>query len=382
MKPATKSKAFIVLACILLAGIVVWYIYPYGFRVSALFHLGKEVADQQSLPSGFVVLGVPSYDGAEYFRIAQRIPAFLSPDRWNELKGVSPGAYAYQRFLYPFLAFILAFGNIAWLPWTFLLISVFSLLMCGYLAYRMTGKGLQTCAMAFSPAALIGLHFSTAEPLNIALLTILLLRLKKREGIDFWNGLLLCLLVITREINFPLVVMVFIWFSLRRDRPSVFWTLPAIAVFILWQALLSKIFGSIPFLVNSDNATWPLIAPLSILFGTKGYSIYTLSSVALFALFVAPAAVLALKNAWREKAKISLTLTLLCGYLAIMLIMPLHIWGSITSIGRAITPVYPLAAYEAGKMGRAGKLLLLAILVLGLGAVFGLGSIVHPYAIR
>lgn len=63
-----------------------------------------------------------------------------------------------------------------------------------------------------------------------------------------------------------------------------------------------------------------------------------------------------------------------------MSVMPDHIWGSITSIGRVITPVYPFAMlYAARRNDRMGQWMACAVIGLGLGIGIGLGLIAHPF---
>ncbi len=65
-----------------------------------------------------------------------------------------------------------------------------------------------------------------------------------------------------------------------------------------------------------------------------------------------------------------------------MCAMPDHIVGSITSIGRVITPVYPLLLFLcASRDSRMARILACAILIIGLGAAAGLASVIHPYTL-
>jgi hypothetical protein len=69
-------------------------------------------------------------------------------------------------------------------------------------------------------------------------------------------------------------------------------------------------------------------------------------------------------------------------FLLLMWAMPDHIWGSVTSIGRVITPVYPFVILLCRKRNDVFALVLAsAILALGLVTAAGLISIVHPFSL-
>jgi hypothetical protein len=68
--------------------------------------------------------------------------------------------------------------------------------------------------------------------------------------------------------------------------------------------------------------------------------------------------------------------------LLVMLIMPPLIWGSITSIGRVIVPVYPLALMLASRSEyRFAFLLEVTTIVVGVTTGVGLALTVHPFTI-
>jgi RsiW-degrading membrane proteinase PrsW (M82 family) len=63
-----------------------------------------------------------------------------------------------------------------------------------------------------------------------------------------------------------------------------------------------------------------------------------------------------------------------------MLVMPDYIWGSITSIGRVITPIYPLFIFLLMERDtKWSRTLAVIILLIGIGAAIGLATSIHPY---
>lgn len=368
----------LILAIAILLGL---YLAPYSYNPSALFHMDERVAKDSPLPSPFIVLTVPAYDGAMYVRVAEYIPSLFRPEAWNTLRSYAPQAYSYQRFLLPLSAFLLALGRDSLLPWTFLIVNVCSLMLAGFFAFRSTKMLVPAFAFALSPSATLGLHFSTAEPLNLLLLSLLLFRLDRRSSLTWFDALLLSLCVLSREVNIILSGAFLLWLLLNMRWRDAGLVLPSIAIFALWQAFLFAVFGSIPFFVNGSHATIPLIAPIQILFGHAGFTKYSLSSIALFLFFVIPSTVFVLRELLRDRQRIRLLPFLLLVYLGVMWAMPLHIWGSITSIGRAITPVYPLAIVVFSVRKGVARFIPHAILLIGYGAGLGIAMIHHPFII-
>ncbi len=353
---------------------------PYKGNVTALFHMDAHIAEQATLPSAFVVLDVPGYDGMHYFRIAQNIPKLFSAEGRAELSSDRTIAYAYQRFGLSLVAFILALGSLALLPWAFLLVHLGSLLLMSWLLLRRGIRPVFVCALAFSPAAMVGLHFSLAEPLTLLLVTSFLLLYTSKQQISWLEVFLLSLLVITREINIFLALFVLLFTLFKRDHTRVYLLAIPVLVFFAWHGIIYGIFEQVPFLWSTDKHALPFTAIVDILLAPGNYNMYTLSAVGLFLVFVIPAFILLLTDLAHKKLQADVLLVGSLFFLCIMSVMPDHIWGSITSIGRVITPVYPFTMlYAAKRADGPGVLLGIAVLVLGMGAAWGLATIPHPF---
>ena len=63
---------------------------------------------------------ITGYDGQAYY--------YAASDPFIKTNFYSIDLKKYQRFLYPFLAHILAFGNKRFLPWTLLIVNIISIL--------------------------------------------------------------------------------------------------------------------------------------------------------------------------------------------------------------------------------------------------------------
>lgn len=380
MKALIKRNWVVIVIAVVLWLLTIVTIYPYGGNLTTLFHLDETTRDTYGVPSDFIVLTVPGYDGEQYYAIAKQMPAVFTPSKWPVLREHSSQAYAYQRFLLPLLAFLLSFGSIAFLPNAFYLIQILSIFGAAGLLYKaFPKKPLYAFAVALSPAALIGLHFSLAEPLTIFLLTAFLVRFIKDQTLTPLDIILLSLFVLTREINIFFIDLLFLWFIFKKQwRNAALMLIPA-AVFLGLHGLIFAIFHEIPFLWSTDKRALPLVAIAELLSGARGYTTYTLSAIALFLGFVLPALIWTGATIGKKILRSFVPLAAFV-FLCLMLLMPDHIWGSITSIGRVITPVYPLfLVHAATRDTLPARLIAIAILILGLMIGISLALIPHPF---
>jgi hypothetical protein len=157
--------AAVVLVAIL--AILALEIRPYGYNLTAVFHMDARTATGNPLPEDFVILSMPSYDGAQYYQVARNIPRVVNPARWGELLERNPGSYAYQRFLLPLLSFFLSLGNAAALPFAFVGINIAALVLTSALLTRAGLRPVYAIALPLSPAGMLAMHFTLAEPLTM-----------------------------------------------------------------------------------------------------------------------------------------------------------------------------------------------------------------------
>ncbi|MFA6523271.1 MAG: hypothetical protein WCS85_02795 [Candidatus Peribacteraceae bacterium] len=381
MRAKIRKHWPILLLAFILASLLTLTLLPYNGNVSALFHLDTPLAENHVPPSGFVVLSVPAYDGAQYYQLARTLPLVMT-GQWEAVRQRLPGPYAWQRILLPVLAFTFALGQDALLPWSFLLIQFLCLLGTATLIIETNRRWWPyALALALSPAALIGLHFSLAEPLTIFLLTALLLRYRKRSHLHAFDLFLLSLLVLTREVNILVVGLLFLYSLWKKQwHEALLLFIPA-GAFLAWHGVIFGIFGSIPFLWSTAKFTFPFGAVVPLLAGTYGYNRLTLTSIPLALLFVLPALLWSLDEMIRKRQRTFLPLAAFT-FLALMTMMPIVIWGSITSIGRVITPVYPaILLHAATRDTLPAKYFAAAVLLLGLGGALALATSVHPFII-
>jgi hypothetical protein len=364
---------------ITLAALTTLNVLPYGGNITSFFHMDHVIADAHPLPKNFVSLQVPSYDGAQYYQVARNMPIIFSHSRWDELRDTTPSSYAYQRFLLPLLAFIVSFGQDGALPYAFLALNLGSLLLAAWIVLKATGKPLYALALGLSPAAMVALHFSLAEPLTILLLTWFLVRYAKNGTLEWIDLLPLSLAVLTREVNILFIGLLGVYSLFKGKWADAFVLCIPVGAFLALHGLLFWIFHSIPFFESAGKRTLPFEAMYQLVTGGYGYNRLTVTSIPLAVLFVIPAIAWCVSLVY-ERRDLSFLAFGSLGFLALMTTMPDHIWGSITSIGRVITPVYPLAILLAAKHDTLfAKYLTIVVLVIGLGAGVTLALIKHPF---
>lgn len=361
--------------------VIFFNIRPYEYNVTSVLHVDEIISAQNPMPRGFVILQVPSYDGAQYYQVARNMPKIMNPTRWHELRNISPGSYAYQRFLLPLSAYVFSLGQESALPYALLGINVLALLLtAGHMLHRKK-RPLYALALCLSPAAMVAMHFTLAEPLTILLITTFLLRYTDQKKIGWVDILLLSFVVLAREVNI-LFVAYLIGFSLLRKnwRDALKLLIPAV-VFVGWHSVIYGIFGNIPFLISAGAKQFPFTEAVKNLIGVYGYNKLSLSSVALFLGFVVPGILWTCRDILQTKKIEILSLGSLA-FFGVMSVMPDYIWGSITSIGRVITPIYPLYILAIAERDTPlTRILATVILLVGLGAAIGLAMSLHPYII-
>lgn len=137
------------------------------------------------------------YDGQWFFYLAHDpLLRASDPESFLDLP-----AYRYARILYPALAWMLALGQPAALPWSLLAVNLLAVLggtvACYDLLRQLGGSRWLVLAYAFSPPILIGVTAMLAEPTSLALVAAgLALAVRSRHRTA---GLVLALAVLARE---------------------------------------------------------------------------------------------------------------------------------------------------------------------------------------
>jgi hypothetical protein len=178
-------------------GVTVVALRPYDFNPTGPIRIGTMLpAERFWTPSTRVEPGV-GYDGQWFFYIAHD-PLLREPDPETFL---DLPAYRYARILYPTLAWALALGQPAALPWTLLAVNLLAVLggtvACLDLLGQLGASRWLALAFAFSPPMMIGVSAMLAEPTSFALVVAglaLAVRGRHRPA-----GVILALAVLARE---------------------------------------------------------------------------------------------------------------------------------------------------------------------------------------
>ena len=355
----------------------------FHWNVSALLHVDQTFGETYKVPSDIVLYKDGGYDGMSYYQIARELPQLFLGDA----PGNPPfygNAYRSQRILLPFLAYILSFGREAWLPHIILIINIAS--VCGALALvlRMSKRlNVHVLTIAFNPAALVGILFSLTEPLSLLFITLFLyLWEKNKHKLDMAQISALALATLARETTIFLIGLIFIYELFRNKWRDSGLILLSVVPFIIWEIFLILRLKEISLLTGSGMFSLPFEGPIILFHNiTLGLDVYSLSALSLLFLFIIPLFIHEISESLSGNKNNPL-LFILFGLTVIMLSLDAHIWGVITSVGRVITPLYPVYALVAIKndtgIFRALSTMLIVISVI---TALGISAVPHPFTI-
>jgi len=191
------------------------------------------------------------YDGRWFFYIAHD-PLLRAPDPESFL---DLPAYRYARILYPVLAWALALGQPAALPWSLLAVNLLAVVggavACFDLLRQFGGSRWLTLGYAFSPPILIGVTAMLAEPTSFALVAAgLALALRGRHRTA---GVVLALAVLAREPSLLVPLGLGLYALARWDwKRGVAYLLP-LALPIGWHVWIWVKLGALPSAQSPSN---------------------------------------------------------------------------------------------------------------------------------
>src|SRR4051812_40463283 len=225
-------------------GVTIVALRPYDFNPTGPIRIGRMLpAERFWTPSTRVEPGV-GYDGQWFFYLAHdpllREP---DPDAFLDLP-----AYRYARILYPALAWMLAQGQPAAIPWALLAVNLLAVLggtvACLDLLRQLGASRWLVLAYAFSPPIMIGVSAMLAEPTSMALVVAgLALALRGRHR---WAGAVLALAVLAREPSLLVPIGLGLYALGRLDwRRGAAYLLP-LAAPAVWHLWILVRLGSLP----------------------------------------------------------------------------------------------------------------------------------------
>lgn len=363
----------------ILVGLVGLGASHYGGNVSGLLHMDVPFGETHRVPPGIVLYEDAAYDGMLYYQVARDVPELFTGRHI-----VLDSPYRFQRILLPLFANAVTLGSERWFPWALLLLNLGAVLgSFALMAAMLHRANVHAWTVALNPAATVGVLYSLTEPLSL-FFVVAFLRLWDRAGmrVTWWGILALTLSLFARETTVFLLGLLFLW-SLWKRR----WTEAGMAVvpmlpFVAWQRFLALRFGDVGFQANANVVSFPFEGPFDLLRSlATGITSYRLSAAALL-IFVLPLLGVLLREWSRKKTTIGVLPFLVSGLVGAMLCMDPHMWGAITSIGRVVTPIYPVyALYAARADTRAHRMVSWALIAVTLVASVGIASVPHPYRV-
>ena len=245
-----------------------WQTWAKG-NIGRFILVGRHFATPSQLPHGIPVAPTYGYDGQFFYRLA------LNPVNFSHIAyGIRVDQpYRYMRIGYPWLTWLVSFGQHVLVPVMLVVINVVAIGAMGYLGGMFARQGGRHALAGLVLPAYFGLLTSlsrdTAEPLAAACLLGGLLAIRARRPV--LAGLLLAYGALTRESVMVAVAAVaivdFIGVirrrrSVRPGRDDLAWALPT-AAFVAWQVVVKVAVGRFPLLVDANGNTGsPFITPL------------------------------------------------------------------------------------------------------------------------
>lgn len=233
-------------------------------------------------------VGEPGYDGQFAYWIAR------DPRPTAAAPYLDVPAYRYQRLLYPLLAWALAAGQAALVPWTLVLLNVAAHLAGTWLVERWLADHNVSRWFALTYGLWAGLvmavRLDLTEPLAYALAAAALLALHRgRVG---WSAVALGLALLAKETTLAVWVALVVWAAVnRRRRVLATYVLAAVPLAVL-QGLLLRWFGALGLASGGHMATAFEWVPYMGLWriATVSVAAFALLAVLLVPLIVVPSA--------------------------------------------------------------------------------------------
>ncbi len=259
--PLKVGLAAILILLVLTAGR-----WEFGGRdISRFMVCGDRITNPDETPIPLQVLtNSNGYDGQFFARLA-----FAPFTRKHSAYGIKLGSPSYrqQRIFYPVMAWILAAGNVEFIPWTLVLVNFLAMIGIAVVSAKIAKNFNLHPGYGLLPMLSCGLILSfgrdLAEPLTAFLVISALYFLLHKK--IFWCALTASLSVLTREsslITFAAVGLLMLGYSFS-DKPrfrdkSFLWLLLPLCTYLLWQAYLRSVWGSPPVTSGPTLCPYPL----------------------------------------------------------------------------------------------------------------------------
>jgi hypothetical protein len=267
LRAAWRVVVPVLVVAVALAGLIATRLETYGGHVSGFVDFGQRYVGQTRPQPGSLVYSHGGYDG-QFFYLQAHDPLLLHDNTVAAMRAARQ-AFRMQRMAYPALAFLLAGGSSAGIPFALLAVNVLVLLaLAGFFAAYAIRRGwsvLWVIVLVLMP----GLLMPVVRDLSDTLATGCVLAgvLLAQSGRRWPAAAALTLAVLTRESSIAIVLALAVELGIRawraRSEPGGWrlvlrggwpiFAVPAVA-FGVWQAYVALRYGG---LVGTSNAGFP-----------------------------------------------------------------------------------------------------------------------------
>jgi len=225
----------------------------YDFNISCFIHFGEEssILVKELIPPDFVIMKDTSgYDGQAYY--------YIGADPFIKT-GLYKIGFRYQRYLYPFLAHILAFGRKTLLPYSLLIINILAILIGTlFLSFMLKKRGINiwySLIFALGIGNIMALQYDLTTPLFICLILAGIYFYEEKKIVS--TALFFSLALITRETAVLIILAFLVYEFFKKRYKNSFVIILSFIPFVILQFLLYQRLGKIPLLGSSGHLAMP-----------------------------------------------------------------------------------------------------------------------------
>ena len=256
MNKKMRNKYKILLSvCLFYLIFILLFISKFDFNISSTIELSEYHTDvyNSKLPDNLIIqINSDGYDGQFYYLMS------INPT-WYKIEKIDP--HFLQRILYPLFAYLFALGNKSLIPWSLLLINLFSIVVGTYILILILNKYKSKLNMVYLWAFNIGFLICIIRDLTSPLMFLfVLLSIYCIENKHFkLSSLFLSFAILTRETTLLIIFPILLFYLIKKDfKKTAIFSFPLL-VFFVWQFLLFIKLGHVPILLHSSRMDFPFI---------------------------------------------------------------------------------------------------------------------------
>ncbi|HEX8616711.1 MAG TPA: hypothetical protein VF911_03900 [Thermoanaerobaculia bacterium] len=316
-----------------------------GRDISRFVVAGEAGVDRDQIPEGLTVLpNSTGYDGLAFYRFA------LNPFTGQKVEfgiSIDTPSYRHQRIGYPLLVWLITGGKPLLVPWALVLVNYAALIALGWagavLSQHSGRHALWAVLIPLYPGFVHSVSRDLSEPVACAFGLLALVSLAKRRYA--LAAAFLSYAVLTRETLLVLAIgiaVAWVW-SRPQHLPRIVFVAP-LAVYGLWQIVLTLHWGISPLQAGAQDLTLPFTGYARVLYESRSFRrLHRLHFSQ--ALYLGIVAILTLLS-WRKPRIAPLFGSRIAwlGYLALASTLPHAIWDEDVGYMRILGDLMVLSA--------------------------------------